>query len=56
VYRHLYFFIFVVVSVPSYGAGPDIDAVLSSGQFDRAIAELDVHLKLQPKDDVLVLD
>jgi len=44
------------VSVPSYGAGPDIDAVLSSGQFDRAIAELDVHLKLQPKDDVLVLD
>ena len=35
----------------AWGAAPDADAFLSSGNFDEGVAALETHLKDQPKDD-----
>ncbi len=39
------------LTLPAWGAAPDVDAILSSGKFDEGIAALETHLKEQPQDD-----
>ncbi len=42
----------IIVTCPAWAAAPDVDALLSSGNFDESVAALAAHLKEQPKDDV----
>ncbi len=39
------------LTVPVFGAAPDVDALLASGKFEDSAAVLEAHLKEQPKDD-----
>ena len=41
----------VTFAVPVWGAGPDADAILASGQFADGIVALEMYLKEQPNDD-----
>ncbi len=40
------------LTIPAWGAAPDVDVILSSGKFDEGIVALEAHLKEQPQDDV----
>ena len=40
------------LTLSAWGAAPDADAFLSSGKFDEGVAALEVHLKVEPTDDV----
>ncbi len=50
--QRLWFVACIAVSLSASGAAPDADVFLASGRLDAGIAELQTHLKLQPKDDV----
>lgn len=39
------------LTLPAWGAAPDVDALLSSGKFDEGAAALEAHLKAEPQDD-----
>ena len=38
-------------ALPAWAAGPDVDAILTSGNFSDGVTKLETFLKEQPKDD-----
>lgn len=50
--RLLFVLALITMTLPVFGAAPDVDALLSSGKFEEGIATLEAHLKNEPKDDV----
>lgn len=43
--------VFCCVTASAWAAGPDVDTMLTTGQFSEGIASLEAHLQDQPKDD-----
>ena len=39
------------LALPTWGAGPDVDTILTLGKLEEGIAALEAHLKEMPKDD-----